>query len=295
MQLETTRSDRVSDSFFIAIVHNNEAERVDRVRTSIMRFSQHLPLTSCIREFSWQAETEPHSALTAFRRDLMCRNAWRRWAQYLGRQNSYWWAAASLARAVLTTYLSPTALKKFARRSAVEMQVTSKHLRAMEQFVESEHQYLLVVESDVVLPPFCEKRFVDVVLPLLNTIDSSQEIYLDLAGGLDIDALGIRSLIKTSVTTTSGVRLDFLKPVTNTACAYLINRALCVKFMKLIVARPKLRILQIDWLINELFMSIGDAVQVACFHFSPPIFCHGSLTGEYVSWQKDELHNRSPT
>lgn len=78
----------------------------------------------------------------------------------------------------------------------------------------------------------------------------------------------------------------YQKPVTNTACAYLISRELVIKFNAILTRKPWLRLIGIDWMINSLFISMGKEVSsVVCMHADPTIFKHGTKTGEYISWQ----------
>jgi len=78
----------------------------------------------------------------------------------------------------------------------------------------------------------------------------------------------------------------YKKPVTNTACAYLMSRELVTTFCATLTRRPWLRLVGIDWMMNSLFILWGERVSdCICMHADPTIFKHGTTTGEYVSWQ----------
>jgi len=168
------------------------------------------------------------------------------------------------------------------QRSAIEMYVTSKHVRAWEEFVETGADYLVVLEDDVFFGPDAAARFNESVLPAL--VESPERlVYIDLAGGLAPLELRIGPLEAGR----KGDAIYYSKPVTNTACAYLINRDLARYFVAAIVDTPHLRMIGIDWLMNKMFMSMaGGCPTAVCVHFRPTIFQHGSFTGQYVSWQK---------
>ena len=84
--------------------------------------------------------------------------------------------------------------------------------------------------------------------------------------------------------------LTFYKPVTNTSCAYIINRPL-VDLLLDAASEPsneQWRQLAIDWFINSLFIHIsGQGEDIRCTHFDPPLLIHGSISGTFKSWHPD--------
>jgi hypothetical protein len=78
----------------------------------------------------------------------------------------------------------------------------------------------------------------------------------------------------------------YSKPVTNTACAYLISRQLVATFPVIFTKRTWLRLIEIDWMMNRLFIRMANkGVEYFCMHEDPTILKHGTVTGEYVFWQ----------
>jgi GR25 family glycosyltransferase involved in LPS biosynthesis len=167
------------------------------------------------------------------------------------------------------------------RNSAVEMVVTDKHLRAWATFLDTSGDCLICFEDDAVF----KSDSIDRLMALLDELLPSRlgsPMYVDLAGGCSLEALQIHNL----EVSWDGSFRHYSKPVTNTACVYLLSRPLVTTFCGIIARRPWLRVIGIDWLMNTLLMQMAnDGVKCACLHADPAIFKHGTTTGEYVSWQ----------
>ena len=143
-------------------------------------------------------------------------------------------------------------------------------------------------EDDTVFKDDSVQRVND-LLDKLSGIDSDSPIYVDLAGGCKVEELKIGSL---EIGKDDCFRF-YSKPVTNTACAYLMNRLLVAFFYDIITKKPWLRLVGIDWMMNKLFIHMAnDGVKCVCMHADPTIFKHGTATGEYVSWQANEPNRK---
>jgi hypothetical protein len=111
--------------------------------------------------------------------------------------------------------------------------------------------------------------------------DTGRLLYIDLAGGFDLDSLGVTDLIDDR---RNGF-LYFRRPVTNTACGYLIDRQTAQRFYDTLSTRPRLRCLAIDWMVNAILLAaVREWAAFDCRHCDPPLFNHGSMTGSYASW-----------
>lgn len=158
-------------------------------------------------------------------------------------------------------------------------QLTSKHIRAWESFIDSDSNFLVIMEDDVIFKDNSADRFRELVLECLFSVSTNQKnyIYFDLAGGFDLNKLNLSEFIikKDQV-------INLLRPTTNTTCSYLISRDLVEKFLNIIYKKPHLRNIAIDWLINLLFLTLKNE-KITCIHFEPSIFIHGSIDGFYES------------
>lgn len=273
-------------SLAVVLVHNCQAERLEYARPAIQEFIAGVDadIKVASSEISWQPSVTPQSRFVAFVRQLMYRKLARDWSRYRsdprGHTGLGW--LSFLWRTLRKYTFRKQWVQAWCRRSAIEMYVTSKHIRAWEEFVESGADYLVVLEDDVFFRADSAKRFNEAVLPVLEK-SSDRAVYIDLAGGLAQAELKIELLESYR----EGEATHYSKPVTNTACAYLVNQKLAQYFVTAIVETPVLRMIGIDWLMNRLFMTlVAGRTQIVCVHYNPTIFLHGSITGQYVSWQK---------
>jgi hypothetical protein len=158
-------------------------------------------------------------------------------------------------------------------------QLTAKHLRAWEFFMNADADFLVVMEDDVIFKEDSAKRFDDLVLRALSLMTNNKKkfIYFDLAGGFNVDDLNLSKVMQVK-----GEVIAMLKPATNTTCCYLISKDLAEYFLNQVYENSYLRLLAADWLINSLFLKLKNDY-VDCFHFDPPIFIHGSTNGIYNS------------
>ena len=162
----------------------------------------------------------------------------------------------------------------------IEKYVTAKHIQAWRQFVDSSCSFLVVIESDATLTPDSIKGVTDA----LAELSAAEPAYVNLAGGLHRENISIEHLAGSQV---DGMT-EFTRPVTNTSCAYAVNRAVVLELLSFLSTDPEAGSLGIDWLINSFFIhqtSAGNNIR--CLHFQPPALLHGSLTGITQSWHPD--------
>ena len=159
------------------------------------------------------------------------------------------------------------------------MVLTDKHIRAWAAFLETGGDFLICFEDDAMFKDDSNQRVAD-LLDTLSRKNCDTPIYVDLAGGCELDELKIGNL----ETGRDASFRFYSKPVTNTACAYLMSRSLVTSFYEIVTRRPWLRLIGADWMINKLLMLMeSDGVTCDCMHAEPTIFKHGSATGEYQS------------
>lgn len=203
-----------------------------------------------------------------------------RWAQY--REVSAKRFAAALGRALFDIKIS---LSATARESAwhvrqVERAVTAKHIAAWRAFHASSDQELLVVESDAL-----QTNQTRAIIEELLENPAETPRYVNLAGGLSTDAIGIIHLRDQPWTHNERLR-RYRKPVTNTSCAYLLNRRFVDLALQYLHDFPDDAQLGIDWLFNVIFLDHAQSKDtvIECWHAEPPVIVHGSLEGVTKSW-----------
>ncbi len=278
-------------SIFIALIHNNNIQRNAYIPPQLDQMEE--TLGGAIKferiEVSFQPEIKPHSIAMAFLRDVMYRKLDREWHKYRLLE------PIALVRDIVG-FLKGSFIKyivnqksmgvSWQKNSVIETAVTEKHIRAWGRYLDYSADFIICFEDDVVFKGDSIERIRE-LLGLLGKIKHDARIYVDMAGGCKIDELRIDNLESSQDASFKFYR----KPVTNTACAYLMSRQLVVDFNSILTRRPWLRLLGIDWMMNGLFVTLAnDGVESVCMHAAPTIFKHGTTTGEYVSWQANIQH-----
>lgn len=268
----------------VALIHNQEQERIAAARRCAQLLGEGVGLPfSKVNEIFWQPKAILSSdILDVFISDAKFCRLLACWSQRLGRKYPGWlYALKFFITTRLPDYFSIARLRSRRRRRAIEILLTFKHIQAWEAFLQTEWQYLAVMESDVAMAERSIDRIKEQLLPLLNKLSQSgQPAFFDIAGGCTDEALGT-SALNSSVQ--NGFR-EFDKAITNTTCSYIINRPLAELFVSALMRRPMWRWINSDWLINQLFIGAEDiGANILCFHATPPIFKHGSVEAIYAS------------
>lgn len=269
----------------IAVVHNRDATRNASILPRMNQLATVLEQGGPVMQLqAWaQPEIRPHGVRLALARDFLHVRLQRDWARYREQEvKSSVRALRGLIKNSFRKYLRASKeTTRSLRSQAIEAIVTDKHIRLWQQFLDTDLRYLLVFEDDAVF----KETSIDCVLDLRERLvhePLTRPVYIDLAGGCDLTHLGIDHLL---VEQTAHFR-RYRKPVTNTACVYLVDRTMVKLFVGHLVRQPWLRLISIDWLMNQLFiLSNLQENQALCLHADPTIFGHGSTTGHYFSWQ----------
>ena len=268
----------------IALIHNCNEERNSRIRPDIQRLADRLQngFEVDVREFSYQPELTPLSKATSFYLEVLREVLSQRWRRHIGdRPRSIRKIVRNLRKAAVRYIRNSDGEVDRQRRSdAISAFVTNKHMKAWDTCLESKAEYLIVLEDDAVFGDESIER----IASLVDVVSEMEgPVYVDLAGGFPISALRIGHLAQDRREGLTRYR----KPVTNTACAYLLNGKMIDQSMQLLCARPRFRLVAIDWLINWMFMELGKAgTRVTCFHTEPPALQHGSFTGDFNAWER---------
>jgi GR25 family glycosyltransferase involved in LPS biosynthesis len=265
----------------IALIHNNEQEMPSRRVSDELK--SRIVGTNFLEVFE-QANFSPQAdfpkLLHHLKTQLRIEDSWR---QYRGKQSyvSRLKAGVNFIRKLLLLSSLSNVRKREWHIREIECAVSLKHQTAWQQFQESDSDALLVLESDAAWIEDASEEIAE----LLDLLPGSGPTYLNLAGGLELEQLGIELLTKTMEVAPRPNTKAFSKPVTNTSCAYAINQDLADSFLSYIKSFPEQESLGIDWLINAVFLELARQRQeVTCVHSYPPILHHGSMTGISSSW-----------
>ena len=255
-------------SICLALIHNNNEIRNSIIKPNIEELCEFLGGTCEVRsiEVSYQPEITPLSPEFALERKRVAHQLTRDWAKYREQEPA------------AEDYPQSTTDEE-RRRGAIEMVLTDKHIRAWTGFLESPCDFLVCFEDDAIFLHSSEPRLAE-VLKQAKACGEGANLYVDLAGGCALPGLGVGALFDRQ----ENDFVYFRKPVTNTACTYLLNRSMAEDFVTMLIYEPTLKYTPADWLLNRLLIAIDKlGRKTACFHMSPPIFEHGSAKGIWSS------------
>ena len=265
----------------LAAVHNGELDQ-----SPAQEVVRHL-LAADLTQEVFEVVDQPELLGTVDTNELVSwRHAQRhlegQWRKHLNRANPLRDVAAAFNEGMyrLRLRLDPQFRTGQWRTRQIERFVTAKHIRAWRKFVDSPHSTLVVIESDATLTPESLGR----VNNALVEVTSDHPTYVNLAAGLSRSDIAIGSL---AVGEEKGLTV-FNRPVTNTSCAYALNRSLVVDILGFLDEFPEEATVGIDWLFNAFF--VNETVKgkgIRCLHSEPPALLHGSLTGVTRSWHPD--------
>jgi hypothetical protein len=271
----------VNLSVFLALVHNNNQVRNNYLFPKISELLNGIANNFQVSksECSFQSAIEPHGFMMALLRELCYQYLGFKWKKYRQLRASLLREIIPLINILVKYLLNQNKLISWRRTSAIEMNLTDKHIRAWGKFVDTDASYLIVFEDDVMFKDDSIEKLNN-LLKTLSGNNLNKACYVDLAGGYQIADLLVDSLEESR----NRLYRRFRKPITNTTCAYLINRQLAAIFLEILTQKPWLRLIGADWLINTLFIEMERrGINADCLHFEPTIFKHGTTSGDYPS------------
>ena len=167
--------------------------------------------------------------------------------------------------------------------AAKTIQLTRKHNAAWSQFLESESDFLLVLEDDALLLDGWKVKWAQ-IQKLLFSAKSPGKLFISLGRGFSFDQLGTLHLSRSI--DGGEVFIEMSKPFANTTCAYLINRELAEALVTYSSSWPNRMLLNADFFLNDLMIRLASSSEkndVTCLHATSPVFDNASLAGEYPS------------
>lgn len=165
-------------------------------------------------------------------------------------------------------------LGKFKATIAAETHLSRKHLEAYKRFLEADREYLLVLESDAIIPN--SSLLMSMIYSSLT--DGTCCDLLMVGGQFSIEELGISKYINRGFESSKSYILNGF--FTNTTVGYLISRRLA---HELYASWPRQKLLSpCDWQIEGL-LTRSRIEPAKTQIFEPPLIMNGSATGNYGS------------
>ncbi len=272
-------------SVVIALIHNNNVERSSYLLPLLEKLQNTLSKQFDVKliKTTYKPLIKPHAFLMALLRDMiMSIKLSRDWMRYRLLKPPF------LLLEIVGFFKSALKTKRYVQgsnrlqNSAKEFVICDNHIRAWQIFLDMDGDYLICFEDDVEFRDDSIQRVHD-LLDFISKSNENKIKYIDLAGGFHPEDLKIDKL-----ESNRGNSFKYYnKPVTNTACGYLLSRPLVDSFVDLILRKPWLRLITIDWMLNKLFiLLVKSGMHFDCMHSHPSIFKHGSMTGKYVSMMR---------
>ncbi len=242
-------------------------------------------------------EENPFSTLDVKFSDLLLARVYlpilyRRWADYLvGKKTSRAIKNNLRILANLIMYCAHLTRSKFRakeqRRLSRDLNITSGHIKLLEDFLNSGTPVGLIFEDDASFDPSKELIFTLFDLVRFTQTTPAPNFFIDVSDSYSFQELGVQHLVilpKLDVGQDkflgSSIR-STEKPFTNTCCAILYNRSMA----QLMLARVKSysrttgkRVIPIDWMLNSILLELESTdTKVSSFHLDPGIFPQNSL------------------
>lgn len=269
-----------------ALATEGETERLSYLRPILAEIRSRNTAV-IVEEFTRQppikADSRWHVVRKALRQVHLTR-AWRKYLLWKSENGPGVLGVVSALRLrsklVLATFRGAFAPKATRISSFKERCAANKHLLAWRHCVDGDFDVMLVLESDVIFPTGSSEGLV----AMIREVSVDAPFYVDLAGGFLFSDLGMSELV-TAPRTIAGINFaTFSKPVTNTTCAYMIDKSLAKMLIEKVEEHPDMELSPVDWMLNAAFIRlVANGVTIRCLHSDPPYLVHGSFAGNYSS------------
>lgn len=265
----------------VILIHNFDAARNQSALSQLELLRNISGKTEILSTLTigWQPPLLPVDFSTFVLKELQTLIHLIRWYKYLGIGNSPSKGLSPVFGSVARLLLSPISFKSEARRRAVEIELSLKHVRAWESFLETDAEWLLVVEDDIVLVEKPNSAFIRLER-LVEDVDSVTPCFFSVSSPysvLELNAAALVSSIEDQVT-------EFTRPISNTTAGYVVSRRAAELFVVEFRRSYSLRFLNADLMINEIFIRLSKLSQnFKALHFNPEIFKNGTMSGHMES------------
>ena len=268
-------------SFKVYLIHNQEKNRLIRIRKELKGFYSFSQFQGCTEVF-YQRDFKITKPALLFRaaeeiRFKILRNF------YLERPVSTLRIIVRALRQFMFNFKSVKNIRRFRSICSVETIVTHKHLEVLGNFLNDDVDFAVIIESDAYL---LDRQLI-AGLGDLDVYSNTKPMYVNLGQGFDFGRLGVNKLNFTEEITNLSYRfLIFCKCFTNTNVAYSVNKAMARKiFDKGIRDSKRGFLLPIDWQLDKFFMEFErEGVSSKMLYVLPEPVGHGSRNSD-GSWR----------
>lgn len=270
-------------SILIGLIHNNNPKRNELIFPSINKLTNYLSKSFFVSNAKIVSQSKLifFSSLFSFLREMYFlffhENKWNKYRLLKSKSIIH---KLKFTRYAITRYIKNqfSYREKKKRITAIEINLTDKHIRLLDKFIESGEDYLIVLEDDAILNVNSFSKIMNVINLSIDDVDNTF-VCIDLAGGPPFSDLQLDKIIKN--------KLDDIiyleKPIINTLCACIFNRNLVLRIKEKLLLKPLYRYMQADHMINNILFEIYYAKNPNSIfiHYDPPAIEHGSFTKKF--------------
>jgi hypothetical protein len=267
-----------SQEFVIALIHNNEKDRLSKIIPKLKELKLNM-YNKTIIEYAAQNKIK-YSFTQVVKCTLIFAITSIKWRNYLNKKVNLSFIFETFA--IFSSFSTYKKYIKHRYKLAITHEISSKHLTALRDFVDSNSNYILILESDAEI--YDVKKLENALLELIKLFKINVYSYALISGGFNDSKLGIKSLPKTL----NGSFYIYDKAFSNTLCAYFINQETAKLILNEISTYPcNVPYFGFDWLFNYSFIRLVKAGrQIKCLTYKGKLVGHGSQIEITQSWQK---------
>ena len=267
-------------SVLIGLIHNNDEKRNKIILASIKKLKNYLSQNFLVdfTSIGFQKKLTLSSSFISFLREIyFLLFHEKNWNQYRLLQQNTLIHNIRHIKYIIFKYLKNKSsfIQRRKKITAIEINLTDKHIRLLDRFIESGKDYLIVLEDDAILN---EDSFTKILNVLNLSIKHFENNYfcVDLAGGPSFSELKLDNII---IKRSEDI-IYLKKPIINTLCACIFNRNLVIDIKEKLLLSPFYRFMQADHMINALLFKLHNIDNSTYIHFDPPAIEHGSFSGK---------------
>jgi hypothetical protein len=254
-----------------AIIHNYESDRLSYLWPKLHQITEKLDFPTTITESSSYTFIHPtvldlrirtaRLIIARIRTNIHIRRNSKN--QFYGKQIKEFW------KIIINTNVNKV-------KANAELDVVAKHVSSWNHFIDSNADYLVVLESDAIV---ADEKQLQIFLARLETFEKVD--FISLAWPFSNTELGITEDAVHNYSTFFTISFQ----ITNTCAGYVLSRNLAQKLL-IRAKRGKLeRKIPIDWFMNRCFIDIQqrEHLNAKTIVPNPQLVLNGSITGEYES------------
>ena len=255
----------------IAIIHNFEESRLSYLIPRLKQLKEVSKIGFVVSESKEKCDIH-FSLLDFYIRSFKLKYARFKFIAYTNKKSRAWINPESLRFTL--KILKEAKMEK--SKALAEIDVTQKHFNAWKTFLDSPQEFLVVLESDAIIPNLADLGSFLSKLGNLNEMN-----FISLTWPFSSEQIGLGDWSMEEHNEYREVRIR----TTNTVAGYVLSRRLAEEFLTHTRGRRIERFIIVDWFLNVCFMELFRETGSKGCTIIPnhELIINGSLVGEYES------------